>query len=405
MSFEIENAHPSLPRSPRLPWIVTTVVVGLAVLTVTCTRVWPQAVYERLALLTEVLHHIQNEYVVEVDSTRLVHDATVGMLTQLQGDNEVIDPAHASAEGAGSADVGLVVTRRANDLTVVTSTEGSSARRAGLASGDQIEKIDGAETRMMENSEAVDRLRGRSGTTVTVTVMRRGWAEPRDFTLTRERVAGPALTSRDLGKGLILVRVHRMTAGLGEALRRELAKSTRAGLVLDLRDVSGGAISDAVNLAQPLLGPGVEVAYATGRQAARDEFRTSTSGDRLEVPTVVLVNTGTAGAAEIVAGALRDWRRAALVGEHTFGVADVTRKIPLSDGSLVRLTVGRYFTPKGIAIDGAGVAPDFDVASATGPSTQDAQLERATEVLTIERVIETHAAAQTQARGGTSALP
>jgi len=89
--------------------------------------------------------------------------------------------------------------------------------------------------------------------------------------------------------------------------------------------------------------------------------------------------------------------------EHTFGVADVTRKIPLSDGSLVRLTVGRYFTPKGIAIDRAGVAPDFDVASATGPSTQDAQLERATEVLTIERVIETHAAAQTQARGGTPA--
>ena len=125
----------------------------------------------------------------------------------------------------------------------------------------------------------------------------------------------------------------------------------------------------------------------------------------LEVPTVVLVNTGAAGAAEIVAGALRDWRRAALVGEHTFGVADVTKNILLSDGSLVRLTVGRYFTPKGTAIDRAGVAPDFDVASATGPSARDAQLERATEVLTIERVIETHAAAQTQARGGTSALP
>src|SRR5262252_9286513 len=168
MSFEIENAHPSPPRSPRPPWIVTTVVVGLAVLTVTCTRVWPEAVYEHLALLTEVLHHIQNEYAVEVDSTRLVHDATVGMLTQLEDDN--VDRAHGSAEPAGSADVGLVVTRRGNDLTVVTSTEGSSARRARLASGDQIEKIDGAETRMMENSEAVDRLRGRSGTTVTVTV-------------------------------------------------------------------------------------------------------------------------------------------------------------------------------------------------------------------------------------------
>ena len=387
--------------------VITGVVVGIAVVIATFTRVWPQAAYEDLTLLTEVLHHIQKEYVVEVDSPALVHDATVGMLTQLDGDNEVIDRAHASADRAGNADVGLVVTRRANDLTVVTSTEGSSARRAGLASGDQIEKIDGTETRMTENSEAVDRLRGRSGTTVTVTVMRRGWVEPRDFTLTRERerAAGPALTSRDLGDGLLLVRVHRMTAGLGDALRRELAESSRAGLVLDLRDVSGGDISTAVDLAQPLLGPGVEVAYGAGRPAgARDEFRTSTSGVKLDVPTVVLVNTGTAGAAEIVAGALHDWRRAALVGEHTFGVADVTKNIPLTDGSLVRLTVGRYLTPQGTAIDRAGVTPDFDVASATGPSAKDAQLERATDVLKIARVIDTHAA-DTQARGATSAQP
>jgi carboxyl-terminal processing protease len=372
---------------------VTTAVIGVALLTVTFTVAWPQEVYERLALFTEVLSDIQKEYVVEVDSTKLMHDATVGMLTHLNGNNEVIDRAHATGDRAGSADVGLVVTRRGDDLTVVTSTEGSSARHAGLASGDQIEKIDGVDTRMMENAEAVDRLRGRAGTTVAVTIMRRGWAEPRDITLTRERVNGPALSSRDLGNGLVLVRVHRMTAGLGDALRRELSGSTHAALVLDLRDVSGGDISDAVNLAQPLLDPGTEVAYATGRQAgARDEFRTSTSGTRLELPTAVLVNTGTSGAAEIVAGALRDWRRAVLVGEHTFGVADVTKNIPLSDGSLVRLTVGRYYTPKGEAIDRAGVAPDFTVASETGPSAKDAQLERATDVLKIEHVIETHAA-------------
>jgi carboxyl-terminal processing protease len=291
------------------------------------------------------------------------------------------------------------MTRRKGGLTVVTSTDGSPARRAGLASGDQIEKIDGVDTRLMESSEAVDRLRGRSGTTVVVSVIRRGWPEPRDITLTRERVNGPALSSRDLGNGLLLVRVHRMTAGLGDALRREVAGSPRAGLVLDLRDVSGGDISDAVNLAQPLLDPGTEVAYATGRQGgARDEFRTSTSGARLEVPTAVLVNTGTSGAAEIVAGALRDGRRAVLVGEHTFGVADVTKNIQLSDGSLVHLTVGRYYTPKGQAIDRAGIAPDVDVASETGPSTRDEQLERATDVLKIKHVVETHAANTEPAR-------
>src|SRR5262249_38080632 len=114
-------------------------------------------------------------------------------------DARVIDHRQVSDHRAGNGDVGLVVTRRKDDLTVVTSTDGSAARRAGLESGDQIVKIDGVETQTLENSEAVDRLRGRSGTTVTLTVLRQGWAEPRDFTLTRERRDGPMLSSRDIG--------------------------------------------------------------------------------------------------------------------------------------------------------------------------------------------------------------
>jgi carboxyl-terminal processing protease len=175
-------------------------------------------------------------------------------------------------------------------------------------------------------------------------------------------------------------------------LTRELAGAHRAGLVLDLRDVAGGAGADAVALAQPLLDPGTEVAYATGRQAgAREELRTSAAAAHLEVPIVVLVNSGTAGAAEIVAGALRDWQRAVLVGEQTFGAANVLEGFQLSNGSVVRLTTGRYFTPKGKAIDHAGIAPDFEVASAAGPAGQDVQLERAVDVLKIQRVIETRA--------------
>jgi len=136
----------------------------------------------------------------------------------------------------------------------------------------------------------------------------------------------------------------------------------------------------------------MEVAHATGRQAgAREELRTSTATARLEVPTVVLVNSGTAGAAEIVAGALRDWQRAVLVGEQTFGAASVVESFQLSNGSVVRLTIARYFTPKGKAIDHAGIAPDFAVAAAAGPASQDVQLERAVDVLKIERVIETRA--------------
>ena len=391
----IESQRPGAPRR-RLRWAVTTFAVGAALLTVTFTLARPEEVYQNLALLTEVLTDIQKDYVTEVDSPKLVHDAIVGMLDHLDGDNEMIDRTHVADDRAGHAEVGLIVTRRGDDLVVVTSTDDSPARRAGLESGDQIQKIDGADTRMLETSEAAARLRGRSGTTVTLTVLRRGWPEPRDVTLTRARLRGPALSSRDLGDGLLLVRVHRMTAGLGEALTRELAASRRAGLVLDLRSVGGGDVSDAVDLAQPLLGPGIEVAHTTGRQGdARQEFRTSTSAGHLDVPTVVLVNSGSAGAAEIVAGALRDCQRAVLVGGPTFGAADVTKSFPLADGSVVRLTIARYSTPDGTAIDRAGIAPDFEVASAAaGPPSKDAQLERAVEVLKIERVIATRAADQ-----------
>jgi carboxyl-terminal processing protease len=389
-SPEIATRAPREPQPRRPRWIVAISVAALALLAV--TRAWPQVTYEKLALLTEVLSDIQKDYVTEVDSPRLVHDAIVGMLTHLDGDNEVIDRPDVSDERAGDADVGLVVTRRGDELTVVTSADGSSARQARLESGDRLEKIDGVDTRMMENAEAIHRLRGRTGTTVTVTVSRRGWAEPRELKLTRARLSGPMLTSRDLGDGVLLVRVHRMTPGIGQALTRELAGAHRAGLVLDLRDVAGGAGADAVALAQPLLDPGTEVAYATGRQAgAREELRTSAAAAHLEVPIVVLVNSGTAGAAEIVAGALRDWQRAVLVGEQTFGAANVLEGFQLSNGSVVRLTTGRYFTPKGKAIDHAGIAPDFEVASAADPAGQDVQLERAVDVLKIQRVIETRA--------------
>jgi len=390
-------------RLPRLRWIAATVALGVGLLAATFTLAWPQDVYEKLGLLSEVLTDIQKDYVTEVDFTRLMRNATVGMLTQLDGDNEVIDHRQAWDHRAGNGDVGLVVTRRKDDLTVVTSTDGSAARRAGLESGDQIVKIDGVETQTLGNSEAVDRLRGRSGTTVTLTVLRQGWAEPRDFTLTRERRDGPMLSSRDIGDGVLWVRVHRMTAGVGDALTRALAGSWRAGLVLDLRDVGGADVSDAVDLAQRFLDPGVEIAHTASRRGGpHQELRTSAAAAHLDIPTVVLVNAGTAGAAEIVAGALRDWQRAVLVGEHTFGAADVVKNIPLSDGSVVRLTVARYLTPKGKTIDHAGIAPDIEVASVGGPSTKDAQLERAAEVLKISRVIETR---ETEARAAQRGVP
>lgn len=371
-----------MPRRLRAA-IGVVLVTGL--LTATFAPAGSPEMYQNLGLLTEVLTDIKRDYVDEVDQSKLVHGAITGMLDHLRGENEIIP--RGVARGARDAEVGLIVTRRNDDLTVVTSADASPARRAGLEPGDRILKIDGADTRQLDDAEAVDRLWGRSGATVALTVTRHGWMEPRTITLAYERLGGPVVSARDLGGGMLWVRVHRMTPDIGAALTRALAGSARAGLVLDLRNVGSGDASDAVDLAQRFLDAGTVVTFSAGRESRdRHELRAAAS-TRVDEPTVVLVNAGTARAAEIVAGALQDERRAVLIGERTFGIATAATNIPLADGSMVHLTTARYFTPKGHRIDGEGIDPDLQVASSANTTTRDAQLDRAVEVLKIESTL------------------
>jgi carboxyl-terminal processing protease len=372
----------------RLPVLVMvlTVVLGAGMLAGGSA----QEAYPSLGLLTEVLRDIEKQYVTEVPPTQLVHDAVVGMLGDLDSESELIEPLPAPHDRGTEADVGLVTIRRKERLTIVAPIDGTPAQRAGLRAGDRILKIDGADTATMERSDAAAHLRGAVGTTVTVTIARQEWDEPRDLTLTRERLGGPTVSTRRLQDGVMYLRVHRFAESTGQELNVALSASFGGGLVLDLRNDAGGSVLDAVALVQRLLEPGQLIAYSEGRRSAgHREFSTSPSTAHLNEPIAVLVNQGSAAAAEIAAGALQDWARGVIVGTRTAGEASAQSIIPLPDGSAVRLTTARYFTPRGHLIEGTGILPDIEVAAAPDG---DPQLDRAIQVLTIARTIRRHSA-------------
>jgi carboxyl-terminal processing protease len=373
-----------MSKRPAWPFVLA-VSTSLAILAVMEIRAHADGVYEPLGVLTEVLRDIETQYVEEVPQPRLVHNAVVGMLDALDGDSELIDPQRVRGAQGKDADVGLVITRRHDTLTVVAPLDDTPSQRAGLAAGDTILKIDGLDAKTMERSAAAERLRGKAATTVTLTIMRQGWDDPRVLTLIREPAVGPSVTSRDLGDGITYLRVHRFAASTGDELGAVLSTAPARGLLLDLRNDPGGSASDAVDLVQRFLEPGRLIVYREGRRPEfRREFYGSSPGPRLGVPMVVLVNEGSAAAAEMAAGALQDWRRAVIVGARTFGEASAQSVISLPEGPAVRLTTARYFTPRQHMIDGHGITPDIEVAPRTGV---DAQFQRALEVLKIAQVI------------------
>jgi len=366
--------------------LVLTVTFGVAVIATTLARGLTEETYPSLGLLNEVLGDIETQYVTEVPPAQLIHSAAVGLLDDLDGKSELLAPRGRRGDADQAADPGLVIRRRKETLTVVTPVDGTAAHRAGVMAGDQILKIDGLDARTMEPADAAGRLRGPATSTVVVSIMRQGWAEPRDFTLTREPPAGPTVSVRQLREGVLYLRIHRFAAATSTELTAALASAGGRGLVLDLRNDAGGSVLDAVDLAQRFLEPGQLVAYSQGRRPDRQhEFRASPSAGRFTGLVVALVNQGSGAAAEIAAGALHDWGRAVLVGTRTAGEASVQSTIPLPDGSAVLLTTARYFTPRGHVIDGTGLPPDVEAVTT---ADADTQLARALEVLTIERTLQ-----------------
>src|SRR6266571_2494690 len=367
--------------------------------------------YVELKLFTEVLDIVQKQYVDEVAPKELIYSAIKGTLRGLDPHSSFLDPEsyrEMQVETSGSfGGLGIEITLKDDVLTVVSPIEGTPAYRAGLQTGDRIVKIDGLVTKDMQLPDAVKRMRGKPGTKVTITVVREGWTEPKDFEITREQIRVQSVRSHDLGGGIAYVKLRQFQEQSPGDLGAALEKASKAGmkaLVLDLRNNPGGLLTAAVEVTEEFIDDGKLVVYTEGRVRNQNmRFSAHAKKSYPTLPMVVLVNQGSASASEIVAGALQDWGRAIVVGTQTFGKGSVQTIIPLSDGSGLRLTTAKYFTPNGRSIHGKGITPDIVVELPKLPPGQerplpppdpmedfkkDAQLQRGLDVIKAMRLLE-----------------
>jgi carboxyl-terminal processing protease len=328
--------------------------------------------YRMLELFGDVLATVQNHYVIEVDDKKLIESAIDGMLTSLDPHSgyltrENFDELRDQSRGEYGG-LGLEVTSEEGMVKVIAPMDGTPASRAGVQAGDFITAINDESILGLNLTEAVKQMRGGVGTSVKLTLAREGEEEPIDVTLTREIINVKSVRAKLQGDyGVLRISAFNEKTGdeTEEAVRDLLRqKPDLKGLVLDLRNNPGGLLDQSVEVADVFLDGG-EVVSQRGR-GARDIVRyNATAGDLLAgKPIVVLINNGSASAAEIVAGALQDRKRASVVGLTSFGKGSVQTVIPMRNGfdGALKLTTDRYFTPSGRSIQKTGIEPDLEVA-------------------------------------------
>ena len=329
----------------------------------------PKETYDDLETFTNILSIVQKNYVDDVTTKQLLEGAVNGMLGSLDPHSAYLTPElykELQVDTKGSfGGLGIEITNRSGVLTVVSPIEDTPAAKAGIQPGDQIIKIDGELTKDMSLVDAVKKMRGPRGSKVTITVKRENVSQFLDFTLTRENIHIQSVKWKNLGDGYGYVRVTQFQERTGQTLEEAISQisggndANLRGLVLDLRNDPGGLLSQAVQVADAFLESGM-IVYTDGRlENQKQKYFAHKPGSHSDFPMIVLVNGGTASAAEIVAGALQDHKRALVLGMQTFGKGSVQTILPLDDQSALRLTTARYYTPNGRSIQATGITPDI----------------------------------------------
>ena len=366
-------------------FVAATVVVALVISVpwahVQAKRVAEdEALYKELELFSDALSIVQSDYVEEPEAQHLIYGALKGMLATLDPYSQFLDPdsyneLKVDTEGQFGG-LGIEISIKDDLLTVITPIDDTPAYKAGLKASDRIVKIDGVLTRGITLLEAVKKLRGKPGTAVTLTVLREGENEVKEVSLTREIIKIQSVREAKMLEAHIgYIRLsdfrENTPVDLESALDR-LKGEGMDGLVLDLRNNPGGLLDVAVSTTELFLDRRQMIVSTKGRFKSQNlEFQSRRRGPIQEMPVVVLVNEGSASASEIVAGALQDHRRAILVGVKTYGKASVQTIFPLKDGSALRLTTSKYFTPNGRLIHGEGIMPDVVVPLEPAPERKD----------------------------------
>jgi carboxyl-terminal processing protease len=326
--------------------------------------------YKEIKLFNEVFDMVKKNYVDEVDSSILIRGAINGMMRSLDPHSSFMTPdlyKELEVETQGQfGGIGIEITILKDILTVVSPIEDTPAFNAGVKSGDQIIKIDGKSTKDITIMEAVKKLRGPKDTKVTITIMRENMSKPKDIVLTRAIIQIKSVKSKIFEDNIGYIRIasfHERTADDLRKALREISEKLQPmkGLVLDLRNDPGGLLIQAIEVSDMFLKSGIIVSTRGRTKNMETKAMARNNGNEIGCPMVVLVNEGTASAAEIVAGALQDNGRALIIGTQTFGKASVQTVISLEDGSALKLTTARYYTPKGRSIQAEGIKPDIVV--------------------------------------------
>ena len=328
-------------------------------------------IYKQLELFNIVISKIQRDYVTEVTAKDLIYGALKGMLRSLDSHSQFMDPPSykemkVDTEGQFGG-LGIEITMQDNVLTVVSPIEDTPAFDVGLQPNDKIVRIEGKTTKNMTLMEAVKKLRGKPGTKVSINILRPETHEFLEISIVRaiikiQSVKGVKMLADGIGY-IRLTQFQEKTSKELENAMNDLEKEGMKGLILDLRSNPGGLLNEAIAVADKFIGGGKMIVSTKGRIVSQNrEYRASSTATHPDITLIVLVNGGSASASEIVAGAVKDWRRGILLGTKTFGKGSVQSVFPLKDGSALRLTTAKYFTPSGTCIHKVGIEPDIEVA-------------------------------------------
>jgi carboxyl-terminal processing protease len=322
--------------------------------------------YEGLKVFADVIELIEKEYVDEVESKELIQKAIQGMVQSLDPHSALLPPdafedLQIDTKGKFTG-IGIHITMRDGFVTVISPIEDTPAYKAGIKAQDRIIKVDGKPTKDLR--EAVNMMRGPKGTKVVVTIMREGLKKPIDFELIRDVIPIVSVKAVDLEPGIGYIRVSQFSGNTTKDLDTALAKIEAGdvqlkGLILDLRNNGGGLLNQAIKVADLFLDEGKILTIKGRNNKNTKDYRATPDAIERKYPMVVLINGGSASASEIVAGALQDQKRALILGTTSFGKGSVQTVETLRDGSGLKLTIARYYTPSGHSIQAKGIEPDI----------------------------------------------
>ena len=358
-----------MKRKNSFKYILTITVVILLNIS---NKVYSQNIdklYEKIDLFAEVLEKIQNEYVEEVDQAEIIDSAINGALQSLDPFSAYMNPKvfeESQSETSGEfGGLGIEVSMESGVIIVIAPIDDTPASKAGIKAGDYIVKINGEQVQGKTLMEAVNLMRGPEGTSIEITVRRKGLRKAKIFKITREIIEIKSVISKIVDNKVGYLRLGAFNKNSSSQLKKEISKIEKnkklVGYILDLRNNPGGLLSQAVIISDFFLNDG-EIVSTKGRKKRENRKFFAKKGDKIDgKPLIVLINNGSASASEIVAGALQDQKRAILLGETTFGKGSVQSIIPLKNRGAIRLTISKYYLPSGKSISEVGVVPDIRV--------------------------------------------